>query len=61
MDFFAKLFRRKIRPKDVAQLGRNDACWCGSGKKYKKCHYQTDQLHLSRVRNEHGKGSYRAK
>ena len=19
-------------------LGRNDACWCGSGKKYKKCH-----------------------
>jgi preprotein translocase subunit SecA len=21
------------------QLGRNDPCWCGSGKKYKKCHY----------------------
>jgi len=20
------------------QLGRNDLCWCGSGKKYKKCH-----------------------
>lgn len=20
-------------------LGRNDPCWCGSGKKYKKCHY----------------------
>jgi preprotein translocase subunit SecA len=20
-------------------LGRNDLCWCGSGKKYKKCHY----------------------
>jgi preprotein translocase subunit SecA len=19
-------------------LGRNDPCWCGSGKKYKKCH-----------------------
>ena len=19
--------------------GRNDPCWCGSGKKYKKCHY----------------------
>jgi uncharacterized protein YchJ len=18
--------------------GRNDACWCGSGRKYKKCH-----------------------
>ena len=22
------------------QLGRNDPCWCGSGKKFKKCHYQ---------------------
>jgi len=23
---------------DEHQLGRNDPCWCGSGKKYKKCH-----------------------
>ncbi len=22
------------------QIGRNDPCWCGSGKKYKKCHGQ---------------------
>lgn len=22
--------------------GRNDPCWCGSGKKYKKCHLGTD-------------------
>jgi preprotein translocase subunit SecA len=21
-----------------ARIGRNDACWCGSGLKYKKCH-----------------------
>lgn len=21
------------------KLGRNDPCWCGSGRKYKKCHY----------------------
>ena len=21
-------------------IGRNDPCWCGSGKKYKKCHGQ---------------------
>ncbi|MBP9691315.1 SEC-C domain-containing protein, partial [Candidatus Woesebacteria bacterium] len=21
------------------QLGRNEPCWCGSGKKFKKCHY----------------------
>jgi len=22
----------------VDQIGRNDPCWCGSGKKFKKCH-----------------------
>ena len=30
---------RNLRPK----LGRNDPCWCGSGKKYKKCHWSSDQ------------------
>ncbi len=25
--------------KEHGKLGRNDQCWCGSGKKYKKCHY----------------------
>ncbi|MEQ8672322.1 MAG: preprotein translocase subunit SecA [Aggregatilineales bacterium] len=24
------------------KLGRNDPCWCGSGKKYKHCHYRED-------------------
>ena len=24
-------------------LGRNDTCWCGSGKKYKKCHLAIDE------------------
>ena len=31
--------------------GRNDACWCGSGKKYKKCHAEIDQR-LDRLYNE---------
>src|SRR4051812_27067081 len=26
------------RVDEHAQLGRNDPCWCGSGKKFKKCH-----------------------
>jgi preprotein translocase subunit SecA len=26
------------RVDDNEQIGRNDPCWCGSGKKYKKCH-----------------------
>ena len=25
-----------------AKLGRNDPCWCGSGKKYKNCHMASD-------------------
>ena len=27
------------RPK----IGRNDPCWCGSGKKYKRCHWREDR------------------
>jgi len=26
-------------PVDKKKIGRNDPCYCGSGKKYKKCHY----------------------
>lgn len=26
----------------IEQPGRNDECWCGSGKKYKKCHIHFD-------------------
>ena len=29
----------RARPK----MGRNDVCWCGSGKKYKKCHMKADE------------------
>ena len=42
------------------KLGRNDPCWCGSGKKYKRCHHKADQEHQSRTRNQQGKGTYRA-
>jgi methionyl aminopeptidase len=24
---------------ELLMIGRNDPCWCGSGKKWKKCHY----------------------
>ena len=27
----------------MSKIGRNDPCWCGSGKKYKKCHEQFDE------------------
>lgn len=29
--------------KSGPQLERNDLCWCGSGKKYKKCHMESDR------------------
>lgn len=32
-----------IRATAKEKLGRNDLCWCGSGKKYKHCHYDEDQ------------------
>jgi preprotein translocase subunit SecA len=31
-DFIPATIKRSATP------GRNDPCWCGSGKKYKKCH-----------------------
>ena len=29
-------------PEVIPELGRNDRCWCGSGKKYKHCHKPED-------------------
>ncbi|CAN5842667.1 preprotein translocase subunit SecA [soil metagenome] len=26
------------QPPEASKLGRNDPCWCGSGKKFKRCH-----------------------
>lgn len=47
MAFLSKLFSRRV-PEAAAHLGRNDPCWCGSGKKYKKCHYESDKKYFSR-------------
>ena len=30
-------------PQTNRSLSRNDPCWCGSGRKYKKCHLSMDQ------------------
>jgi preprotein translocase subunit SecA len=29
-------------------VGRNDPCWCGSGKKYKDCHWRSDRKAMAR-------------
>jgi uncharacterized protein YecA (UPF0149 family) len=41
MGIFRDLFFKK--PQNTADLGRNEQCWCGSGKKYKQCHFENDK------------------
>jgi hypothetical protein len=43
MDKITSIFGGTPRPKVTPDLQRNDPCWCGSGKKYKRCHYHSDQ------------------
>ena len=31
--------KKGLKKESKEKLGRNDPCWCGSGKKWKKCHY----------------------
>ncbi|MCB4756481.1 MAG: SEC-C domain-containing protein [Elusimicrobia bacterium] len=33
-------------------IGRNDPCHCGSGKKYKKCHLEADELKERKAREK---------
>ena len=46
MEFF-KMIRSMLKPSqpDAPEVlpGRNEDCWCGSGKKYKKCHMAQDE------------------
>ena len=37
----------------MIHIGRNDACWCGSGLKYKKCHLAFDER-LQKIADEGG-------
>jgi hypothetical protein len=38
----AQAAERAGPPPPAKRPGRNDPCWCGSGKKYKKCHMDAD-------------------
>ena len=54
MKILERLFNNKITDTKKAELGRNELCWCGSGKKYKRCHLDKD-AHKQRMRNDLGK------
>ena len=46
LDFLIRKWKR-----EVMKMQRNDPCWCGSGKKYKKCHMPIEEkmmLHADR-------------
>jgi hypothetical protein len=34
----------------LRNIGRNNQCWCGSGKKYKKCHREPDEVRAQKHR-----------
>src|SRR5262245_45133490 len=40
----------------MTKIGRNDPCWCGSGKKYKKCHLPHDSQVLAHQRPQEPSG-----
>lgn len=41
-------FKPQTASGHAGNVGRNDLCWCGSGKKYKKCHLTEDEKKLSK-------------
>jgi hypothetical protein len=42
--WFRNLLSPRKQPDLKTPIGRNDVCWCGSGKKYKRCHLKSDEL-----------------
>jgi uncharacterized protein YecA (UPF0149 family) len=43
MKLLERLFNNKKADAKKAEPGRNEVCWCGSGKKYKRCHLGKDE------------------
>ena len=48
IDTFKKAFGGGMKAPDK-KPGRNEPCWCGSGKKYKRCHLEADQKKRSAI------------
>jgi len=44
----ANMFSSKEEQDQGKNPGRNELCWCGSGKKYKKCHLMEDERKAKR-------------
>ena len=57
MGWFSKIFKNSGQTPPSILPGRNDACWCDSGQKYKKCHLLKDKLYFK----EHSKKKFAVK
>ena len=42
LEWSARLLKKSEEGPVREKPGRNEPCWCGSGKKYKKCHLPED-------------------
>lgn len=47
-------------PRQVAKVGRNEPCPCGSGKKYKDCHEKDGEAFLHKLAREEEKARRKA-
>jgi len=43
MKLLERFFKFNNTERERKETGRNELCWCGSGKKYKRCHLQDDE------------------
>lgn len=48
-------------PRQVAKVGRNEPCPCGSGKKYKDCHQKEGEAFLAKLARKEEKERHRAR
>ena len=52
-------FTPRPLPANIAQIGRNDPCPCGSGKKYKHCHEREGLPYLKKLGRQQDKNRRR--
>ncbi len=50
-----KRIQPKTAPRQVARIGRNERCPCGSGKKFKDCHEPEGDTFLLKIAQEQEK------
>lgn len=48
-----------VTPRQALKVGRNEPCPCGSGKKYKQCHFAEGEAFLQKLAYEKEKMEHR--